>query len=695
VTGNYFQVLGVRAALGRTLSPADAPRPTAEPVIVLSHRGWERLFQKDPAVIGKRVLINGSPSIVIGVMPEGFFGLDSFGPDYWAPLTMVAQYRPHMAADNPHSLEIIGRLKPGTSVGAARAALAIWASQTADGRPANHQPEDLTLQSRRTGTPLSLGVLLGFSPLFAAFGLVLIIACANIANLLLARAFARQREIGVRLSLGASRGRIVRQLLTESLLLALAAAACALVISRVVIEATVRAIVTTIPQDLAEYFQPFPPAADFRVVAFVVVAAVAATAVFGLLPALRASRPNLLRVMSAETAGDVRPARARDLLVIAQVTSSALLLITAGIFLRGAIRAAGVDPGLRVSDTIVIEFDERLRPPLLDAVMAEPSVASVAAVWPGAPLFSRAREAMGAAASGNDNIQADYRMVSPNYFEVFGVPIVAGRTFSAEEAGSRAAVAVVSQRTARELWPNGTAIGQILRLTHSGVLTYENDTAPAARTFLVVGVTRDVPGYRFGFPDAGVFLPAPVTTAGAALVVRTAGDVHAARRALLSRLTAIDPNLRQIMTMGTLGALLTYPLQAGFWTTVALGAIALTLTVSGIFGVLSYLVVQRTKEIGVRIALGATTGRVIGLVLWQSLKTVGVGLTLGTALASGLAALFNTLPVAAQMNAIVHVFDPVAYAGALLSILAACVAAALVPSLRAACIDPIATLRHD
>ncbi len=705
VTGNYFEMLGVRAALGRTMSAADTTRTGSNPILVLSNQGWRRLFDADPAVVGRSVSINGLPFTILGVTPEGFLGLDTFGVDCWVPLTMFGEVRRHAPGDNPWSLEVIGRLRSGMSRAAARSALAVWAAQTTEGRPVGAQPETIRLESRRTATPLSAGVVLGFSPLFIAFGLILVIACANVANLLLARGVVRQREIGIRLSLGASRGRIVRQLVTEGLLLALVAAIGALVISRVVIDASVWALLTTMPPELTEFIGDISAPMDLRVVGFVLVMAVLSTAVFSLVPALQTSRPNLIRVVRGEVGKDPRPQRTRSALIIVQVAASALLLICAGIFLRAAQRSVPDNPGIRVDDTILMEFDERSRPALVAAIAANPSVAKFAASWPGPPLLNRARTASGAPAGGSGNWAANYRLISSDYFDVLGIPVVSGRPFTEAEAASSAAVAVLSEAAAREFWPDGNAIGQVLQLTRDPSERFGRDEEPtlSSQTFIVVGIAGNVTGHPMGHPEARVYLPSPVTTPDATIVLRVHGDTDVARRAIVGRLTAIDPNIGMVMMMRSVMAIGTYPLQVVFWVVVVLGSIALTLTMSGIFGVLSYLVAQRTKEIGVRIALGATAGAVTREMLWQALRLVGIGLAVGVSLAWALSSLIMSVQqpsgspgsMGAQLVSVINPFDAFAYTGSLSFIVLASVVAALIPALRAARIDPIATLRHD
>jgi len=711
VTGNFFQVLGVDAALGRTLTQADDARP-GRPVMVLSHSGWSRLFTSDPHVVGRSVLVSGFRYEIVGVTPEGFRGLGVIAPDYWAPLALVGQFRPWLAGrEEMVAIDVVGRLKPGLSERTALAGLAAWASG-GDARPG---AANIRLQQRGTPMPLSPGVLLGFSPLFFAFGLILLIGCANVANLLLARAVARQREIGIRLSLGASRQRVIRQLLTESLLLALASAACALAISRVVLDATISLLMSTMPPEIAEMVSLAAPGTDWRVAVFLVVAAIISTVFFGLVPALQATRLDLVGTVRGDQpslalirrASFGSASRARNALIVVQVTASALLLICAGIFLRSALRSSAVDPGLRTADNIIIDINnEPLRTAMVTAVTGDPSVRAVAASWP--DVIGRPRAAFGSSASAEATADRStdspgkstvfYRFVSPEYFSVLDIGVLTGRVFTQTDARTNAAVAVVSAAVARQIWPNSDAVGQVLRLEpdpNSDTRRRDEPSLPA-QTLMVVGVVRDVAGFRIaGFAEAGVYVPTNPATAKTGLVARVQGDPELARRALLERLTTIDPNMGMVMTMRTMGRLETYPLRVAFWLTVVLGGLALLLTLSGIFSVLSYLVEQRRKEIGVRIALGATTGDVTRLVLWQSLRLVGVGLIIGGGLSWGLATLFMSTPAAARIGGIVDVFDPLAYAASLLCIVTACALAASIPALRAARIDPIATLRQE
>ena len=696
VTGNFFNALRVSPSLGRALTPADDARAGGQPVIVLSYKGWSRLFASDPTVIGRRLVVNGFPFEIVGVMPDGFRGLGVGAPDYWAPLSLLGRFRPiHEGHVDQVGIDIVGRLKPGLSRNAALAQLLVWNARHLGQSTIDRRPGVL-LEPRQGTIPQPMEAVLVFTPLFFAFGLILMIGCANVANLLLARAVSRQREIGVRLSLGASRWRITRQLLTESLLLALAAAALGLAVSRVVLGGTMYAVTSTLAPELAENIHiGATPSADWRVVAFLVGGAIVATALFGLAPALQATRLELVRTIRGEVARDARPGRTRNWLIGIQVTASAVLLICAAVFLRSAFASSSFDPGMRTDDIVMIEIvNESKRMAMIQAVMTEPAVAAAAASAPDA--FIRPRLAVAEAQSVKSSVA--YRYVSPDYFTVLGIDVVRGRGFSQTERATDAGVIVVSESVARELWPGGNALGQSLRVGPDPDLeTRGTDEPPLpSRTFTVVGIVRDVAGFRFaGFKKTVVYVPIDAAAAKTSLTVRVQGDPEQARLALLKRLTAIDPNMGQVLTMRTAARIESYFLRVAFAVTVALGGLALALTWSGLFSVLSYLVEQRKKEIGVRMALGATARNVGELVLSQSVRPVGFGLLAGGALAAGVGILLIATPIAAQIGEVVLVFDPMAYGASLLFIVTACTVAGLIPAVRAARIQPIVTLRQE
>jgi predicted permease len=703
VTGNFFQVVRVNPVMGRALTPADDERTGGNPVVVLSHKGWNRRFNRDPNVVGRTVLVHDAPFEIIGVMPEGFRGLEVGGPDLWAPLSQLAAFEPkYRGRENDVDLDIVGRLRPDVSMENARAQLSAWYSNRT---PQTNDRRELAidLAPHRGTVPQPFEAIAMFTPLFVAFGLILLIGCANVANLLLARGVARQREIGIRLSLGASRKRIVRQLMTESVLLALLAAAGGYVISRLALQTAVYWALRTMPMDLGD-INIGVPAADWRVALFLVLAAVAATGFFALMPALRATAIDPVRTLRGELVKDARPGRARNVLIGVQVFASALLLICSAIFLRSTIASAQFDPGLRTADTVLIDIDnEPKRAAMVQALAAESTITAYAAVRPN--LLAPLRIAFADPGAGKTAVV--FKSVSSAYFDVLGIPIVRGRAFTSAER-DHDPVVIVSETVARTLWPNGSGVGESFRLEpdvaakRGGAFLTINPDAPAdlasmqPRTVTVVGVAKDVPGFRItDVKEAGVFLPTSLDVAKTSVIARVQGPPNLARETLLDHLTKVDPNMGNILTMQTVARLETFFLQMAFWVSVILGGLALLLTVSGLFSVLSYLVEQRTREIGVRMALGASSHKVTQLMLAQTTRPVMYGLIAGASCAAALAAAVIATPVGEYISEIVHVTDPVAYASSLLVIVAACLLAAWIPAARAAKVDPMRTLRQE
>jgi MacB-like periplasmic core domain/FtsX-like permease family len=391
---------------------------------------------------------------------------------------------------------------------------------------------------------------------------------------------------------------------------------------------------------------------------------------------------------------DARPGRARNFLLGLQVSASALLLICASVFLKSAFTAATWNPGMRTSDTLVVQIpNEAKRNAIVDAITAEPTIAAVAASWPDLMPPQVTAE------SGDVKTRVAYRFVSPEYFSVLDIPVVRGRTFMAAERSASASVAIISEAAARTMWPNADPLGQIIRLDPD--TTSEQSRADGlflkSQAFMVAGVAGDVAGLRIApFNKAAVYLPTSAAMPKTSLVVRARGNPEVARQTLVNRLAAIDPDMsRQLVTLRTWARIETFFLQIVFWVTIVLGGLALTLTLSGLFSVLSYLVEQRTREIGVRMALGATSRTVRRFVLSQSMRPVAVGLLIGGGSAAGIAALLVATPAAAGIGDVVHLFDPVAYAASLLIIVAACLGAASIPATRAARLDPSRTLRQE
>ena len=700
VTGNFFQVVRVTPVMGRAFTPADDGRSGGNPVIVLSHNGWARHFKRDPNVLGRTVLVHDAPFQIIGVTPEGFRGLDFSVPDFWAPLSQLSAFQPqYRGQEHNVELDIIGRLRPDMTMENARAQLAAWDANRAP-QPHDRRELSIDLMPQRGIMLQPTEAVALFTPLGVAFGLILLIGCANVANLLLARGVARQREIGIRLSLGASRTRIVRQLMTESVLLALLAAAGGYLISRLALEGAVYWTLRTMPLDLGE-INLGVPAADWRVAVFLVATAVGATALFALMPALQASRIDPVRTLRGELVKDARPGRARNALIGVQVFASALLLICAAIFLRSALASSHFNPGLRIADTVLIDIDnEPKRAALIQALGGDPTITAYAAVRP--QLLAPLRVALADTGAGKTSVA--FKAVSSAYFDVLGIPIVRGRAFTEVER-DHDPVVIVSESVARALWPNGSGVGESFRLEPDVTVKPGGGTNPDAavdqalsqpRTVTVVGVARDVPGFRLtDVKEGGVYLPTTLDAPRTSVVARVQGPPNLARETLLDHLTKVDPYMGNIVTMRTVARLETFFLQIAFWVSLILGGLALLLTGSGLFSVLSYLVAQRTREIGVRMALGASSRHVTRLMLAQTTRPVMYGLMAGAGLAAALAAAVIATPVGAHIAEIVHVNDPVAYASSLLVIIAACLLAAWIPAARAARVDPMRTLRQE
>jgi predicted permease len=694
VSGEYFRMLGVGAALGRTLLPDDAAAPGREPVIVLSYFAWENQFGSAPDIIGKKILLRGYPFEVVGVARSGFAGLGGRPIDFWAPVTMAGRFDqgPDLfGPEHPRSLSIVGRLKTGFSVRQAQAAVTLWAQQFTADSPDAEKAAWSSLMSRATAKPFNYKTALAFSPLLVAFALVLLIACANVANMMLARGMSRQQEIGIRLSLGASRGRLIRQLVTESVLLALPAAAIGFAVSQATIGLCLRVMFATLPPQAVDFVRVAPLSPDVRVFGATLGAALISALCFGVAPAMQATRANILPALRGNFACGIRPLRLQNSLVVGQITVCVLLLITAGILLRGVNQVQSLldTSGLSARDVLEIVVQEKSRARVLGRLSSEPTVQILAAAG-NAPI-ARKPTVLVMPDEGGATVNAAANNVSPEYFTVFEIPIVRGRNFTTEEAHSGSPVAIISQATAEQLWPNQEAVGHSLRLASD---RGAEGSLGRYRVVSVIGIARDEISRWIanGEDKTLVYFPSNPQTAGNELLVRVNGDVETARRTLAADLTAIDPQavgeIRKIQIQEWVAEDI-YSFRVAFWVSSSVGVLALLLTLSGIYGVVAYVVSQRTKEIGIRMALGATARSVAGLVLKQSMRLGLIGTALGIVLALGASRIL------ASGLVMINTFDGLAYISGVLLVLAACAAAAYFPSRRAARIDPITTLRYD
>ena len=701
VTGNYFRMLGVSPALGRTLLAEDAVAPGGRPVVVLSFTAWKNKLGGDPDIVGRKLIIHGHSMEVVGVAREGFHGLGGVPLDFWAPITMATQLEegPNLFGQkHPERIRIVGRLQHGWSLRQVKAALTTWAQQRTADRPDPEKATGALLRSKATTIPLDPLVIAAFSPVFVTFALVLLIACANVANMMLARAMSRQREIGIRLAMGATRARLIRQLLTESVLLALPAGAVGFGISKATIDLGEGLMFGTLPRGYLDYITLLPLEPDVRVFGFMLMAAVLSALLFGLAPAIQATRSNVMQAAKGDFTTDFRPMRLRNALVIAQVAISVMFMICTAVLVRANHRMQGLDVGLKTAGVVEMEIQEKFRAKVLQQLASDPIVQIIGAAGK-APFEGYLPWVPVAPDDASERSWARFIHVSPEYFSLFQIPILRGRAFTADEASAGAPVVVISLATANRLWPAREALGRSLRIERDSQqrrTLEENPTigVPSSAVVRVIGIARDVVnGYvGDGTDQSCVYFPGTAQAAGYVLLVRVHGDAEVARRKLDASLSAGLPGaVDSIHAMDEFLTVLLYPFRAVSWVASAIGGLALLLTLSGIYGVLSYLVTQCTKEIGIRVALGASTRRIAGLFLRQSLRFTVIGASIGIMLALGVSRI-----LASQLD--VFMFDTVdgaAFGMGTLVVIAASACAAWFPSHRAARIEPTSTLRCD
>ena len=691
-SGNAFQVLGARAHIGRTLLPEDKN----DAVMVLSYDMWRSRFGADSGIVGHTLRIRGVPLQVVGVLSSDFQGIGAVPPDFWAPIELTGQLAAAPSRSARATIRAVIRLRPGEAESQARAQLTTWAERLTAQRPDSDRAASVDLISMANALPQDNSeTWLMFMPIFVAFGLVMLIACANVANMMLARALARQREIGIRLALGAERARLIRQLLTESVLLAIPAAVAGFVLSGWTIDAGVRAMFASLPAEFVPYVRIVPLAPDARVFVFILAASLAAALLFGLVPAIQATRPNIVQASRGDFDTAFRPGRLRAGLLVAQITVCAVLLITTGLLLRGAHAARGAATGILTGNVVNIVPDERGRAATIQKLRTHALVDELAAsffspldgMYPSIPMRAHPE----GKALGNDRVeQVAYDFVSGNYFATLGVPLLRGRSFTESEERAGAQVAIVSAATAQRLWPGEDAVGQLLWIATD--VPRESKLA-GVRSARVVGVTGNtVTGWiGTGLTRSVAYYPARLEDAGVRILARVRGDQTRARDQLDTEIDAALARspLEQIHTLDDFLAVQRYPFRAFSWVSTAIGCIALLLTVTGIYGVLSYLVTQRTKEIGIRIALVANIREVTGMVVRQTTRFAVIGIAAGMLLALGVSR------VMASVLWIVNGYDALGYAGGILVVFAAALVAAYAPARRAARVDPLTALREE
>ncbi len=690
---NYFSALGVQPSIGRAFAESECTAPGSSPVVVLSDNAWRSVFASDPSIVGKSITLNRASLTVIGVTPPGFHGAAFSAADFWAPLTMDPAIHPgdSLKQDNLSWLVLVGRLQRGITLDEARANLSVIA-----GRIDLLHPGRKTTLSVDVATVMSVpeerrGVLTVAKVIFAAVSLVLLIACANVANLLLSRSSARQKEIAVRLSVGASRGRLVRQLLTESILLALPGGLLGSLAAVALMKPLFFMLLSILPADAPRVALDLSP--DLRVLAYTLALTLLTGIVFGLAPAIQASRPDLNTALKAEGSGSgTHSSRGwlRSVLVVAQVSVCLVLLIAAGLLARGLLAAQTIDPGFRTDHVFALRFDleqqhyddvraAAFHRSLAERVASLPGVDGVAQTVP-VPLSMEQWGGDIKLPGRSERLNDRYSLVSPEFFSLLGIPIIHGRNFTQQEMNGNPHVAIVMESTARQLWPGQDPLGKRFSAD-------DKDTP-----IEVVGVARDShTGSLSEFDSIFFYLPLKADAqVPLKLLVHTRAPLDQTAKALRAAVRTVDPNIlvdiksmdQNLEAFRTPGVLVTELASV-------LGGFALLLASIGIYSVVSYTVSRRIREIGIRMTLGAARRDVLRLVLRGAMRPVVIGIVIGIAATAAVSQVLSSVLYG------VSPLDPAAFGGVTLFLAAVALLAGLLPALRATRIDPNEALRYE
>ncbi len=699
VSGNYFDLLGVKPTLGRGFLPEEDKTRGSHPVAVISHSFWKTRFGGDSSVVDSDILLNGRKFKVIGVAPAGFKGTELiYTPDIFVPFAMQKAVEPendYLDERDSQNIFAVGRLKPGVPAAQAEASLNLLAGQLAKEFPNDNEgmmirvvPPGLILPQIRTAM-LSISVAL-----MGLVALVLLIACTNLANLLLARATERGKEIAIRLSIGASRGRIVRQLLTESVMLAVAGGLIGVALARWIIDSIlVMKPPINIPMTLEINV-------DWRVLVFSMTVSVITGALFGLLPAMQSTRPDLIPALKdvASQAG-VRRSLLRNGLVVAQISVSLLLLIAAGLTLRALQQLRTMNPGFNPENALMMGFDlslqgyqadagSQLRKQLLNRVQALPGVRS-ASITDFMPLSmnynSTAIMIEGRPQERGVNMpSAMNASVGLKYFETIGTPLLAGRDLTEQDQDGTTRSVVVNETFARKFFPGANPI--------ENALGKQFRTSPEKQPWQIAGVARDGKYWTIGEePKSFVWFPIVNQLAFNTMLVRTNGRPETVIGAIRGEFRNLDPNLplTDVRPLTEHMNLSLFPARAVAALLAAFGLLALALAAIGIFGVMSYSVSQRTRELGIRMALGAGAKEIFKLIVGHGLLLTLLGVGVGLALALIVTRFLSSLLY--NISAI----DPLTFAGVSLLLVAVAFLACYFPARRAMKTDPMIALRHE
>jgi predicted permease len=696
VSCNYFEVLRRPLVRGPGFGPNDCARQGAAPTVVLSHELWSTTFAADPAVVGRSIVLNRQSFTVVGVAAQGMRGVDLEAASFFAAFGAEPLISDADLFDNAQAswLNVVGRRAPGATIQRVRAELGTIAARI-DAEQPPRQTSLIIERAQALAMPEARASALTVAAVvMAAFGLVLLVACANVANLLLARATGRSGEIAVRLSLGASRGRIVQQLLAESALLAALGGALGSVLAFWSFQSVVIFVLGGLPDEASRFIVDTRP--DGRVLGYAFALTLVTGVLFGLVPALRTSKRDLHTAMKgAATVRHRSEGRLQGGLVGAQVAVCMVLMIAAALLVRGLYAAQTVEPGFRYEGIAAASFDltgagydearaTAFQRQLLERVASLPGMESVAQTLR-TPLDDSNIENI-AALPGSPPEQfftVDFASVSADYFSLLEIPLVRGRPFTAAEETNEATVAIVPEATARRLWPGRDPIGQQLAFA----------TGPnQAVELTIVGVTRDAQVTVVGeLPSSYVYLPAaPRSQPRQQLLVKSRMDLAATAAAIRSEVARLDPGL----------VVRVEPLEANLdvWRGIArvvsalamaLGVVAVALAAVGIYGVIAYAVGRRVRELGVRIAFGAGARDVVLLVLKQQLRPVIVGAVIGVAAAFAVSRILSSVLFGISPT------DPIALLAAVGVVGSVAVVAAVVPARRASRVEPNTVLRYE
>jgi predicted permease len=693
VACNYFDVLRLRPVIGTGFTSANCDVPNAPPSVVLSHALWSRVFAADPDIVRKTITLNGLDVAVVGIAPEGFDGTELARATFFAPLSVQPAIYPEQNYLNDPQvswLTLLARRHADTTIDQVRAELTVVANQLDQ-----QQPGRSTTLLMAPATSLSLPVARrDFASVAvvvaAAFGFILLIACANVANVLLARGEARSREIAIRLAIGATRRRLVRLLLTESAVIALIGGVAGTLLAWWTFQALLPSMLSTVPR----MTQPRLDASPNPMALWFGLGITVATAMLcGVVPALRACKQELHGVMKQDSAQmKARPGGwLRGALISIQVAVCMVLLVSSGLLLRALHATYSLDPGFEYQNVAVVSVDLRgpqytdataevFRKQMIERLGWLPGVRAVAQVSK-VPLSPGRSQGTFRLPAQDQTHEFDVNAVSSDYFAVLGLPIVRGRTFTRAELDGGARAAMVTEATARHFWPGQDPVGRTIVAASNPETVLE-----------IVGVVRDAHVSNVANTEtAYLYLPAgPSVQRRVTLLVRGETDFDSLARSIGSMIKTLDAGLLPLVQ----------PLRANldFWRAVSrsvaalsgsLSALALVLASIGVYGVVSYTVTRRRREVGIRMALGASARAVQALVLRETLRPVGVGVVLGVLAAAASSqllerGLFGISP-----------FDPVAFAAAAIFVLAVATMAAVLPTRNALKVDPVDALRYD